>query len=151
MFSTKIQQGDLSSLTGFIVRFEAINNDEQLFPKQCRSCGEEFQSFSEFLRSTLPKEHVFQDCSKVMKTPYTMMYRHCSCGNTLVLALTEKTFPGLNELWATIRVISEKTGEPLTHLVKQFAAELDRHFLKCSLAPNLPEDKSGAIPYSNPE
>ena len=129
MFPWKSTQGGWDRILDLMDHFVAIEDDAQLFPKECRTCREEFQSFSEFFRQTSPKEHVFEDCSKTMKRPYTMIYRHCTCGNTLVLVLTEKTFPQLNELWSLIRDVSEETGIPLSTLVEKFARELERYVM----------------------
>ena len=79
-------------LEKFIDDFIALHRNEALFPKGCRSCGEEFRTLSEYLCLTVPKGHVFEDYSKIMKKPYTMVYRHCICGNTLVLVTHGRCF-----------------------------------------------------------
>jgi hypothetical protein len=86
-----------------------------------------FSSFSEYLSATIPKGHTWQDCEEVMKKPYTMLYRHCTCGNTLVLTLTEETFPLLKELWSTLREESEQSGRPLNDVVTDFAELCDQY------------------------
>jgi len=64
-----------------------------------------------------------------MKTSYTMVYRHCSCGNTLVIVLTEQIFPALNDFWSIVRDLSEQEGIPVNMLVEKFAQELERYLL----------------------
>ena len=113
----------------FIKKFADLHDDERLFPKQCRSCGQEFFSFEEFLCHTIPKKHVLEDYSRVMKRPHTMVYRHCPCGNTLVLTLNEDIFPSLNEFWKMLGNLSEERGVPLAQVVGEFVSMCDCHLL----------------------
>lgn len=76
----------------FIQLFYMLGKHEKLFPKICRTCGTEYHSFSEFLQGTRPLAHGLQDASEVMHTPYTLQYRNCTCGSTLVLSLTAETY-----------------------------------------------------------
>lgn len=130
MFSYDDSQGGWYRLMQFLDCFLELRHKENLFPKQCRSCGEEFQSLSEYLCLTHAKGHVFEDCSRIMKRPYTMVYRHCTCGNTLVLVLTEDVFPSLEEFWLVIRDLSEEIGIPSTSLLEEFASRLEQHVIK---------------------
>jgi len=111
----------------FIKRLVLIDKSEKLFPKQCRTCGTSFLSLSEYLSATVPKGHSWQDCEEVMGKPFTMMYRHCTCGNTLVLTLTEKTFPTLRDLWSMLRDEAEKSGRPLDEVVGEFSEQCDNY------------------------
>jgi hypothetical protein len=111
----------------FIKQLVLIDKSEQLFPKQCRTCGTSFDSLSEYLCATVPKAHSWQDCEEVMGKPFTMMYRHCTCGNTLVLTLTEATFPLLRELWSMLRDEAEKRGRPLDEVVGEFSEQCDSY------------------------
>jgi hypothetical protein len=111
----------------FIKLLVLIDKNEQLFPKQCRTCGTFFDSLSDYLCATVPKAHSWQDCEEVMGKPFTMMYRHCTCGNTLVLTLTEATFPRLPELWSMLRDEAEKSGRPLDEVVKEFSEQCDNY------------------------
>jgi hypothetical protein len=116
-------------LEKFIDDFIALHRNEALFPKGCRSCGEEFRTLSEYLCLTVPKGHVFEDYSKIMKKPYTMVYRHCICGNTLVLVLTEDVFPDLNKFWSNMRDVAEEKGIPLKDVVDCFVSHCDNYIL----------------------
>ncbi len=123
----------------FIKRFADIHDDERLFPKHCRSCGQEYISFEEYLCHTIAKKHVLQDYSSVMKRPYTMVYRHCPCGNTLVVALTLEVFPDLEALWSMFRDEADTRGLPLDQVVGEFSALCDKHLLAAN--PCLKPDK----------
>ncbi|MBI4965525.1 MAG: hypothetical protein HY913_19770 [Desulfomonile tiedjei] len=111
----------------FIKRLVLINKNEKLFPKQCRTCGTSFPSLADYLCATVPKAHSWQDCEEVMGKPFTMLYRHCTCGNTLVLTLTEETFPMLRELWSMLRNEAEKNGRPLDQVVGEFSEQCDNY------------------------
>ncbi len=121
---------DLTKLDDYVRNFVELYDRDGLFPKHCRACGEEFRNMGEYFCLTNPKGHVMEDCSKVMGRPYTMIYRHCLCGNTLVLVLTEETFPLLNEFWAMMRDLSEEIGCPLDTLVRRFVDLFDREVIK---------------------
>jgi len=111
----------------FIKLLVLLDNSDKLFPKPCRACGTSFSTFSEYLSATIPKGHTWEDCEEVMKKPFTMLYRHCTCGNTLVLTLTEETFPLLKEFWATLREEAEQSGRPLKDVVTDFAEQCDQY------------------------
>jgi hypothetical protein len=114
---------------GLLAKIGAVDHVEKLFPKMCRVCAQEFQGFSEYLCATTPKGHVFEDCKEVMGKPFTMVYRHCPCGNTLVLTLTEENFPSLDRMWAMLHAEATKSGIPLEALVKEFSRQCDRYIL----------------------
>jgi hypothetical protein len=105
--------------------FFDIDEHDQLFPKVCRTCGKSFGSLSEYLYATTPKGHSFEDCHEVMGKPFTMIYRHCLCGNTLVLTLTEEVFPMLDLFWSILKEEAETSGRPLKEIVTEFSAKLE--------------------------
>ena len=111
----------------FIKHLMVINTSDKLFPKECRACGKRFSSLSEYLCTTVPKAHTFENCHEVMKKPFTMVYRHCTCGNTLVLSLTEQNFPMLNDLWNMLGREAEETGRPLNEVVTDFTDQCERY------------------------
>jgi hypothetical protein len=120
----------------FIKLLGSIDSDQRLFPKQCRVCGRQFFSFPEYVSCTSTKGHAFEDCREVMGRPFTMMYRHCPCGNTLVLTFTEEIIPTLDEFWRMLRREAEKSGRPLREVVAEFGHECDRYMstLFCALS-----------------
>lgn len=111
----------------FMELFALIGSDEKLFPKPCRTCGKVYPSFADFVGGTVAKGHCLEDCSQVMGKPYTMMYRHCECGNTLVLSLTDDVFPELNDFWEMMMQEAEARGIPLRSVVMEFANSCESH------------------------
>lgn len=111
----------------FIELFTSINGHKKLFPKVCRTCGRTFESLARYLWCTVAKGHCLEDAEEVMSQPYTMTYRHCSCGNTLVLTFTEETYPKLSDLWAMLRKVAEDTHTPLTEVVQDFSEQWERY------------------------
>jgi hypothetical protein len=111
----------------FIKLLMLIDTSEKLFPKECRTCGKQFRSLSEYLCTTAPKAHTFENCQAVMRKPFTMVYRHCTCGNTLVLSLTEQNFPQLNEFWTMLEQEAAETGKELLSIVSEFTDECERY------------------------
>jgi hypothetical protein len=107
----------------FLRGLAAIGKDDKLFPKDCRTCGKTYHSFPQYLCATTPKGHGFEDESDVMNRPFTMVYRHCPCGNTLVLTLTQDTFPLLDKMWAMLKEVAEERDQPLRQVVSKFVEE----------------------------
>lgn len=117
----------------FMEAFKAIDRNGSLFPKNCHTCGQVFRTYREYVECTIPKGHVLEDGSEVMGRSWTMLYRHCTCGNTLVLTLTDETYPDLDRLWAVLRQLAESTGKPLKEIVHNFREECDRHIQRDDL------------------
>jgi hypothetical protein len=113
----------------FFREFAAIDDHEKLFPKQCRTCGRTFRSLARYLEGTVAKAHSLEDCEDTMLRPYTMTYRHCSCGNTLVLTFTDETYSLLPELWSVLRAEADGSGKPLPEVVKSFSAQWEHYML----------------------
>ncbi len=99
--------------------FDAVDHHEKLFPKVCKTCGKTFPDLSTYINETKPKGHTMDDCSEVMGKQFTMLYRHCLCGNTLVLTFTEDIFPLLAVFWSTMEEEARSCGMTL----KDFTAE----------------------------
>lgn len=113
----------------FFTALAAIDNHGKLFPKQCRTCGRTFRSLARYLQGTVAKAHSLEDCEETMGKPYTMTYRHCSCGNTLVLTFTEETYPLLRELWQALRAEADGSDRPLTDVLKSFSNQWESYML----------------------
>lgn len=73
---------------------------------------------------------MFEDCKEVMGKPFTMVYRHCPCGNTLVLTLTDTNFPSLDRMWSMLHDEATNSGVPLEALVREFARQCDRYIVR---------------------
>jgi hypothetical protein len=117
------EQGYNPRFVEFLRLFLPIDTHEKLFPKECRTCGRKFDSLTNYLWSTTAKGHCLEDAEPVMRRPYTMSYRHCACGNTLVMTFTEEIYPSIRELWSMLRQEAERTGRPLNEVVHEFAAQ----------------------------
>jgi hypothetical protein len=117
---------DLLELFG---EFDGTEGRTKLFPKACRVCGRNFHTLSEYVSETKPKSHVFEDCSEIMKMPFTMVYRHCTCGNTLVMTFTQENFPALDFFWSVLREEALRSERTLTSVVSEFSELCDRYFI----------------------
>lgn len=113
----------------FIRLFARLDRNEKLFPKECRTCGRKFTSLSHYLTLTTAKGHQLEDCQEVMGRPFTMMYRHCACGNTLILTFTQEILPMLEEFWAMLQREAELTGAPFKEVVTNFSRQLDHYII----------------------
>lgn len=113
----------------FVQAFACIDNHDKLFPKTCRTCGRTFGSLARYLEGTVAKGHSLEDCEETMRAPYTMTYRHCSCGNTLVLTFTADTYPLLRKLWGVLREEAASAGKPLKEVVTDFSVQWEHYIL----------------------
>lgn len=126
-FCGNTKDGDINPrFSQYIELFRSIEDTELLFPKPCRACGRSFVGLSDYLLSTSPKGHSMEDASSVMQKQFTMMYRHCTCGNTLVLSFTEEIFPALESLWSMLQREAEQTGKSLQAVVLAFMNQWER-------------------------
>lgn len=105
-------ESDCAPMFAELIRLlSVLETHPKLFPKPCRVCGLQFLSLSQYLRLTVPIGHGIEDCSEVMDKPHTMLYRHCACGNTLVMAVTEEHMPEQRVFWDLLRREAEMTGK----------------------------------------
>jgi hypothetical protein len=75
-----------------------------------------------------------------MLSPFTMMYRHCMCGNTLVLTLTDETSPWIDDFWEMLKEEAERTGKTIRTVVAEFSKQCDDIIVSDHLA--FPEEKT---------
>lgn len=114
----------------FLKLFSDIDTDENLFPRECRVCGTRFRNVGEYCQSTNPKGHCFEDCRNLSKSkPFMMLYRHCKCGNTLVLTITEQAFPHLNAFWQMLHDEASDSERLIKEVIAEFADQFDRFVL----------------------
>jgi hypothetical protein len=113
----------------FIKLFHMIGKDKRLFPKICSTCGAEYHSFSEFLQGTHPLRHGLEDVTSVMHTPYTMQYRNCTCGTTLIVSLTSDTYPELDRFWDMLQQEAEESGQSLREVVADFREQCNQFII----------------------
>ncbi|AFM27308.1 hypothetical protein [Desulfomonile tiedjei] len=103
--------------------FDAVDRHEKLFPKVCRACGRTYPDLSTYISETKPKGHTMDDCSEVMGKQFTMLYRHCLCGNTLVLTFTDDIFPLLAVFWSNMKEEARSCGMTLKDFTAEFVGK----------------------------
>ncbi|MBI5251252.1 MAG: hypothetical protein HY912_17325 [Desulfomonile tiedjei] len=114
----------------FVRLFAGMNANEGLFPRECRVCGTTFRNVAEYCYATYPKGHCFEDCRDLAQSdPFMMLYRHCKCGNTLVLRITEKIFPDLDAFWQMLHHEAEDSARPLKEVIAEFSDKCDCYLL----------------------
>lgn len=115
----------------FIELMAQLNTSGKIPAKECRACGKTYCDLHQYIWETEAKAQSMEDAGGVMGKPFTMMYRNCSCGNTLVLTLTDQNFPELDKFWDMIRQESEFAQLPLRETVLRFMLEwedyIDKH------------------------
>ncbi len=107
--------------------FTEAGNSEKLFPKQCAACKRKFRSLADYVGSTAPRRHSMEDCRSTMGRPFTMIYRQCGCGNTLVINVTEEAFAFLDSFWDMLTGEAQKQGKPLAEVVTDFVGQWERY------------------------
>jgi hypothetical protein len=113
----------------WIQEFARVGQDERIFPKICRVCGKTFHNLPEYFCATVPRGHCLDDCRRMGKRPFMMLYRHCNCANTLVISLYEDVFPELDRFWKMLETVAHDTGKPLTEVVSDFVVQCDCYLL----------------------
>jgi hypothetical protein len=111
------------SFLAYMRLFSEVGKSEKLFPKQCAACKRRYESLSDYIGSTAPRRHTMEDCSSVMRRPFTMIYRQCGCGNTLVVNLTEEVADFLDSFWEMLTLTAQKLNKPLIEVVADFVSQ----------------------------
>lgn len=107
----------------FIQKLSLINNHKNLFPKKCRTCGKDYENLYHYICDTEAKAQSIEDAGKIMGKSFTMIYRNCCCGNTLVITITDEIMPEIKLFWKTLRTRAENSGEPIKEIVASFLEE----------------------------
>ncbi len=97
-----------------------LNKSGRIPPKVCRACGKVYCDLDQYIWDTEAKAQTMEDAGGVMSKAFTMLYRNCSCGNTLVLTLTGEIFPEISEFWEMIRNEAQTNGLPVRDVVLSF-------------------------------
>jgi hypothetical protein len=119
----------------YIRRFATLGSEDNLFPKECRVCGKTFGNFSQYCRKTLPKGKGFEEFrSRSGDRHFTMLYRHCVCGNTLALIITEETLPGLDSFWEMVQGRAQGSDCTVEEVLADFMDQLDQ-FVELTQGP----------------
>jgi hypothetical protein len=124
----------------YIKLFVETNAVAMLFPRECRVCGTTFADLVEYCCATSPRAHCFEDCRGLGAAPFMMLYRHCTCGNTLVLSITEKAFPWLNTFWEMLQEEAEESKRSLKAVVADFAKQFETYLLSLNSSGKKPTE-----------
>ena len=116
--------------SSFVQQFSIMNNSRNIFPKKCRTCGKEYESLYQYLCDTEAKAQSMEDAGEIMGKSSTMIYRNCSCGNTLVVTVTDQILPTISDFWRALRRLAEIQGKPLKEVVALFVEEWERQIHK---------------------
>ncbi len=111
----------------YIKLLEKLNNSKIIPPKECRACGKVYCDLDQYIRDTEAKSQTMEDAGGVMNKAFTMLYRNCSCGNTLILTLTGETFPEITDFWTMIRDEAEATQTPYKQVVLSFMNDWEEY------------------------
>jgi hypothetical protein len=114
----------------FIKLFGQIGSDSRIFPKTCHTCGTVFRSFPEYIHKTSPTAHCLEEYGTAMDANFTMQYRNCQCGSTLIIGFTKKTYPLLDRFWEMIGKESKVTGKPVREVVTEFREQCNRYVVE---------------------
>jgi hypothetical protein len=114
----------------FIKAFAEIGQDSGLFPKTCRTCGNVYKSFPDYINRTSPVAHGLEPYTDSMDVLRTMQYRNCRCGSTLSINFTSDTFPLLERFWEMMGKQSKETGKPVREIVLEFREQCNRFMLE---------------------
>jgi hypothetical protein len=125
----------------FLEFFRLLANgkiDRGLFPRDCRLCGETFQDVAEYCCLTKPKAHCFEDCRSLSDSnPFMLFYRHCKCGNTLAVTISEDMFPDLHLFWQMLHDESEGSGRMLKDVIIEFVGQFDQYLKSLNTTDNV--------------
>ena len=94
----------------FIELFARIGDDSRLFPKKCRTCGQEYKSFPDYIHRTESLAHGLEDYSDALDVPGAMQYRNCRCGSALAIIFTKDVHPLLDKFWEMVERESQDSG-----------------------------------------
>jgi hypothetical protein len=84
---------------------------------------------ADYIRSTHAKGHSMEDYRGAMGKPFTMIYRHCACGNTLVLALTGEDCFFLDQFWEAISLQAQLSGRSVREMVSDFVSQWELYII----------------------
>jgi hypothetical protein len=116
--------------SSFVQQFSIMNNNRNIFPKKCRTCGKVYESLYQYLCDTEAKAQSLEDAGEIMGKSSTMIYRNCSCGNTLVVTVTDQILPSITDFWRELRRMAEIQGKPLKEVVTLFVEDWERQIHK---------------------
>jgi hypothetical protein len=118
-----------------------LNSSCTIPPKECRACGKMYCDLHQYIWDTEAKAQTIEDAGEVMGKAFTMLYRNCSCGNTLVLTLTSDNFPQIVDFWIMISKEAESRNESVKETVLSFMRDWESSLKRNH--PGLKKRRSG--------
>jgi hypothetical protein len=111
----------------YIEEFMNLGEGSHLFPKKCRTCGQVYNSFPEYIHLTQPVAHGLEPYKDSVDAFHTMQYRNCRCGSTLCIDFTEEHYPLLESFWEMLGKDSKERNKPLRDVVLEFREQCNRY------------------------
>jgi hypothetical protein len=107
---------------------------EGQFPRNCESCGMQFNSLAEYIKNTSmlgdPVSYDMETNEWEPETPLgTYSYANCNCGSTVALTSKGLTRWTILQLMMWVRVESWKRGVTIKELLRHLRMELRRRVL----------------------
>ena len=121
----KVQLEGKDAFLKFIRFFMDVAAAEKRFPRTCSLCGRKYHNLAHYISSTHARGYSIEDYREAMGKPFTMMHRHCDCGNTLALALTGEDCLFLDQFWETIASEAERSAKSVREVVSDFVSQLE--------------------------
>jgi hypothetical protein len=120
---------DRRALRTFLQSFIDAGAESKRFPKSCSLCGRKYSNMADYIHSTHAKGHSLEDYRRTMGKPFTMIYRHCACGNTLALALTGADCFFLDQFWEAISLEAQLSGRSVREVVSDFVSQWELYII----------------------
>jgi len=70
-----------------------------------------------------------EDYREAMGKPFTMIHRHCDCGNTLALVFTGEDCVFLDQFWKTISLEAERSAKSVREVVSDFVSQWELYLI----------------------
>jgi hypothetical protein len=128
-FRNKVQIEIKDAFVKFIRFFMDAGAAKKRFPRTCSLCGRQYHDLAYYIRSTHARGHSMEDYRGAMGKPFTMIHRHCDCGNTLALAFTGEDCLFLDQFWETISLEAERSAKSVREVVSDFVSQWELHVM----------------------
>jgi hypothetical protein len=128
-FRNKVQIEIKDAFVKFIRFFMNAGAAKKRFPRTCSLCGRQFHDLAYYIRSTHARGHSMEDYRGATGKPFTMIHRHCDCGNTLALAFTGEDCLFLDQFWETISLEAERSAKSVREVVSDFVSQWELHVM----------------------
>jgi len=126
---SKVQVESKDAFLKFIRLFMDAGAAEKRFPRTCTLCGRKYHNLAHYISSTHARGHSMEDYRGAMGKPFTMIHRHCACGNTLALAFTGEDCLFLDQFWETISLEAERSAKSVREVVSDFVSQWELYVM----------------------